>query len=169
MDSLKIGRLIKKKRIEAKLSQEQLAEILNVSSKTVSRWETGKSIPELSKIDLITKKLNITSSELINGEEQRFQKEETKKNNNIYLGVFLLITLVFIDISYGFFKSLIFWIVNDRNLGPNGVIYRLIFSNNTTNNSEGIIISKMLNIYVITIMVEVVAGIIYFNNHRNKK
>ena len=43
MDQKKIGNLLKKLRSEKGLTQEQLAEILNVSNRTVSRWETGVS------------------------------------------------------------------------------------------------------------------------------
>ena len=44
MDHKKIGNLLKKLRSEKGLTQEQLAEILNVSNRTVSRWETGGSL-----------------------------------------------------------------------------------------------------------------------------
>ena len=44
MDQKKIGNLLKKLRSEKGLTQEQLAEILNVSNRTVSRWETGGSL-----------------------------------------------------------------------------------------------------------------------------
>ena len=43
MEQLKVGRFITKKRKEQNLTQEQLAERLGVSNKTVSKWETGGS------------------------------------------------------------------------------------------------------------------------------
>ena len=43
MDQIKIGIFLKELRKEKKLTQEQLAEKLNVSGRTVSRWETGKA------------------------------------------------------------------------------------------------------------------------------
>lgn len=43
MEQLKVGRFITKKRKEQNLTQEQLAERLGVSNKTVSKWETGVS------------------------------------------------------------------------------------------------------------------------------
>lgn len=45
MDQVKIGNFLKKLRKEKGITQEQLAEILNVSGRTVSRWETGKNVP----------------------------------------------------------------------------------------------------------------------------
>ena len=44
MDQIKIGIFLKELRKEKKLTQEQLAEKLNVSGRTVSRWETGLSL-----------------------------------------------------------------------------------------------------------------------------
>mgnify|MGYP000110880473 FL=1 len=44
MEQLKVGRFITKKRKEQNLTQEQLAERLGVSNKTVSKWETGVSL-----------------------------------------------------------------------------------------------------------------------------
>ena len=48
MDTKKIGRFLKMLRKEKGLTQEQLAEILSVSGRTVSRWETGTNMPDLS-------------------------------------------------------------------------------------------------------------------------
>lgn len=48
MDQQKIGAFLKKLRKEKNLTQEQLAEQLNVSGRTVSRWETGSNMPDIS-------------------------------------------------------------------------------------------------------------------------
>ena len=48
MDQQKIGSFLKELRKEKNLTQEQLAEALNVSGRTVSRWETGSNMPDLS-------------------------------------------------------------------------------------------------------------------------
>ena len=47
MDLQKIGTFLKELRKEKELTQEQLAETLNVSRRTVSRWETGSNMPDL--------------------------------------------------------------------------------------------------------------------------
>ena len=47
MDQIKIGIFLKELRKEKKLTQEQLAEKLNVSGRTVSRWETGSNMPDI--------------------------------------------------------------------------------------------------------------------------
>ena len=47
MDQKKTGSFLKELRKEKKITQEQLAELFNVSGKTVSRWETGRNMPDL--------------------------------------------------------------------------------------------------------------------------
>ena len=56
-------------RKEKNLTQEQLAEKIGVSNKTISKWETGKCMPDYSVIELLCEELNITLAELMNGEE----------------------------------------------------------------------------------------------------
>lgn len=69
MDQLEIGMFIAKKRKERNLTQAQLAEKLGVSNKTISKWETGKCMPDYGIIQSLCKELEITVSELIDGEE----------------------------------------------------------------------------------------------------
>lgn len=68
MDQNKIGKFIGKIRREKNMKQKELAEILNVTSKTISRWETGKYMPDLSLFTAISEALEITVNELLQGE-----------------------------------------------------------------------------------------------------
>lgn len=68
MDQGKIGRFIGEIRREKKMKQQELAEKVGVTSKTVSRWETGKYMPDLSLFSSISEVLGITLNELIQGE-----------------------------------------------------------------------------------------------------
>ncbi len=70
MSQQEIGRFIAEKRRAKNLTQEQLAELLGVSNKTISKWETGKSMPDYSIVELLCKELNITISELLAGKEK---------------------------------------------------------------------------------------------------
>jgi len=70
MSQQDIGRFIADKRRAKNLTQEQLAELLGVSNKTVSKWETGRSMPDYSIIENLCKELNITISELLAGKEK---------------------------------------------------------------------------------------------------
>lgn len=69
MNQLLAGKFITQKRKEKNLTQEQLAEKIGVSNKTISKWETGKCMPDYSVIELLCEELNITLAELMNGEE----------------------------------------------------------------------------------------------------
>lgn len=67
MDQEKIGRFIATCRKEQKLTQEQLAEKLGVTNRSISRWENGRTIPDLSLLPLLADELNVEISELLNG------------------------------------------------------------------------------------------------------
>ncbi len=69
MDTLKIGKFISKKRKEKNMTQEELANILGVTNKTVSRWENGNYMPDLSLLKPLSETLGITLNELLSGEE----------------------------------------------------------------------------------------------------
>lgn len=69
MNPVTTGRFITQKRKEKNLTQEQLAEKIGVSNKTISKWETGKCMPDYSIIELLCEELNTTLAELIRGEE----------------------------------------------------------------------------------------------------
>jgi len=66
----KIGAFIQQLRKENKLTQEQLAEKLGVSNRSVSRWENGTTLPDISLMKCICEEFHISISELINGERQ---------------------------------------------------------------------------------------------------
>lgn len=71
MDQKKIGKLITSKRKEKRLTQEQLAERLGVTNKAVSKWENGKSMPDIGIIQDLCKILDITVTTLLNGGESK--------------------------------------------------------------------------------------------------
>ena len=79
MDQRKIGVFLKELRKEKGLTQEQLAERLGVSNRTVSRWETGSNLPDLSVLVELTDFYGIGIHEIIDGERQ--SKEAASENN----------------------------------------------------------------------------------------
>ena len=68
MDQNKIGKFIGEIRKEKNMKQVELAEKLGVTSKTISRWETGKYMPDLSLFTDISKILGVTINEILQGE-----------------------------------------------------------------------------------------------------
>ncbi|WP_125152458.1 helix-turn-helix domain-containing protein [Clostridium rectalis] len=69
MNQLSIGKFIAQKRKEHNMTQEQLGEKIGVSNKAVSKWETGKCMPDYSVVQELCKELEITVAELMDGEE----------------------------------------------------------------------------------------------------
>ena len=80
MDQMKIGNFLKELRKEKGITQAQLAETLNVSARTVSRWETGSNMPDISLLVDIADYYDISIPEIINGERKsEIMNEEERK------------------------------------------------------------------------------------------
>lgn len=77
MDQKKIGRFLKELRKEKNITQETFAEILQVSGRTVSRWETGSNMSDISLLVKIAEFFDVSILEIINGERksERMEKE----------------------------------------------------------------------------------------------
>ena len=69
MNQTAIGSYIAHKRKEQNLTQEQLAQQLGVSNKTISKWENGKCMPDYSIIQTLCEALHVTLPELMDGED----------------------------------------------------------------------------------------------------
>lgn len=77
MDQIKIGKFIAQSRKELGWTQRQLADELAISDKTVSKWETGKGLPEVALMMPLCEMLGISVNELLSGE--RFAESEFKE------------------------------------------------------------------------------------------
>ena len=78
MDQKKIGEFILENRKKKELTQTELAKILKVSNHTISNWENGKSMPSYELLIPLTKELDISIPELINGELESKLEEPNK-------------------------------------------------------------------------------------------
>jgi len=78
IDQIKIGSFLRELRKEKKLTQEQLAERFGVSSRSVSRWENGNTMPELSILVELADYYEVDIKEIIDGERKSeiMEKEE---------------------------------------------------------------------------------------------
>lgn len=120
MNQLTTGKFISKKRKEKNLTQEQLAEKLGVSNKTISKWETGKCMPDYGIVKSLCEELEITVAELIDGEETEEKSmrayddeqimdllrrtQELEKQKNLLYGILLIvmgITLQALSYTFG--------------------------------------------------------------------
>ncbi len=71
MDKYVTGAVIRRLRENKKMTQEELAEKIFVSSKAVSKWETGQGFPDISLMEPLAKALDISVIELLSGEDVR--------------------------------------------------------------------------------------------------
>lgn len=114
MEHEKIGKFIAELRKEQGMTQQQLADSIGVSNKTISKWECGKGMPEISILGPLCNVLNININELLSGERLSTENyslkaeenmihfiEQTennnRKNNQISL-IMISITIIFIAI-----------------------------------------------------------------------
>lgn len=89
MDAKEIGRFICSLRKDKGLTQSALAELLNISNRTVSKWETGEGLPDISLLPDIAKVLGVTTDELLAGKKAPAEKsadikvEEVANKDNL--------------------------------------------------------------------------------------
>lgn len=97
MDIVKIGAFIKEQRNSLNMTQKELAEKIGCTDKAVSRWETGKGMPDSSFLIPLSQELNISVNELLTGEknipeaefleEKKIVSEIIKKNDETLVSV----------------------------------------------------------------------------------
>lgn len=117
MDVMKIGAFIKSQRTELNLTQKDLAEKIGCTDKAISRWETGKGMPDSSFLVPLADILGVTVNELLTGEkipEETFtqksddnlveavQKTETAVKKGKTVKLFLVVAIIFCILSISF-------------------------------------------------------------------
>ena len=83
MDQNKIGKFIAQCRKEKQFTQEQLAEMLNTTNKSVSKWENGYCLPDSSLYEPLCNLLDITMNELFTGQRIKEEDYKTIANHNL--------------------------------------------------------------------------------------
>lgn len=83
MDQIKIGRFVAETRKQRNLTQRQLADLLSISDKTVSKWECGKGLPEVSLMLPLCEILGITVNDLLSGQRVPTEDYQTKAEENM--------------------------------------------------------------------------------------
>ena len=83
MDIAKIGKYIAENRKKNDMTQVQLAERLGVTSKTVSRWENGNYMPDISLLKPLSEELGVTLNDLLSGEKVEQEQYRDKLEENI--------------------------------------------------------------------------------------
>ena len=109
-----LGERLKKYRQRERLSQEQLAEMLNVSRQAITKWENDNGLPDIDNLIAISKLLEITLDELVMGESRIKDEAIKSRSNNIAMHLVSAIS---------FFIAFICWIISGfLNLGAHNEI-----------------------------------------------
>ena len=85
MDNEKFGNFIKELRKEKNLTQKQLADKINITDKAISKWERGLSFPDITMLNILSKELNVSVEELLNGEKFKEKVINNKEDDNLKL------------------------------------------------------------------------------------
>ena len=126
MDQEKIGKFIAECRRQRKMTQSELGEKLGVTEKSISNWENGRNMPDLSLFKPLCEELNISLNDLMSGEkvkekEYRDKLEENIINTidysnkkiesrNVFIGLLLIVFGILISITaVGIFPSESSW------------------------------------------------------------
>lgn len=126
---MKISQVIKDKRKEFGFNQEELADKIFVSKKTISNWETGKTTPDLESILRLSDLFNLSLDELIKGDKSVMEKikEDTdtvSSNKKIMLIVFTWMVAYLLI----FFSEIIFELPKVTNPFVNGLFIMLVMT-----------------------------------------
>ena len=126
MNQEKIGKFIAECRRQRKMTQSELGEKLGVTEKSISNWENGRNMPDLSLFKPLCEELNISLNDLMSGEKVKEKDYREKleeniintidysnnkiKSRNIFIGLLLIVFGVLISITaVGIFPSESSW------------------------------------------------------------
>ena len=96
MDCKKVGQLIKRKRLEKKMTQQELAGKLHITDRAISKWERGLGAPDISLLQDLSNILGLSISDVLSGEEH---KESLSIPDKIIIILCLLIPIIIICFS----------------------------------------------------------------------
>lgn len=101
MDQIKTGKLIAKLRKDKGMTQQQLADIFGINYRSVSKWETGQTMPDIANINLLSEIFGVTSDELLKGElnskptpKDKKKKHKLPKKSLLLLFIPIVVVLI---------------------------------------------------------------------------
>ena len=101
---MKLGELIKKRRNELNMTQEELAKKINVSRSAISNWEIGRNYPDIQLIILLSDELDLSLDHLLKGEEHvvkqisndtKSRKKMSKKIKLLYISILIISAIIY--------------------------------------------------------------------------
>ncbi len=170
MDQITIGNYIYRKRKEKGYTQEQLAELLDVNPRSISRWETGKNMPDTTLLKPLANALGVSVEEILKGQDLDVHQnvealtERTEKKHGCILMLRCLLVVsgwLFLDIAYGYLSANLNWTISEGRINTKGIVFNLLFER-TLINEKGIILTKMFHMLVFSFVVFLLIVITYF-------
>jgi transcriptional regulator with XRE-family HTH domain len=110
---MEIGPKFKKARLEKKLTQENVAEILNVSRSTISSWEVGRSYPDLDNLVSISNLYDVSLDNLLREDSKMVKKLSLDTKQKKRFKIIISLLLIFIVFTAGY----VFMLLNSYNTG----------------------------------------------------
>lgn len=167
MNNKKIGEFIATKRKEKGLTQADLANMLNVTNKAISRWETGKGMPDTSLLKPLANELEISLSELLSGEtltnkNSKFVSDTAITNSLMYskTQVLSMVTLFIFIIGIIFTVSPLFFVTDNYVFSVLGImllivgIYKIIAKKKSLSSKIDKFVTYILSIsFILTALV----------------
>lgn len=143
---MEFSETIKRIREERKLTQKQLADIIGVSDRTISKWENGSSVPDLITIQNLCNKLDISVKSIITSEYSLSDKVN-KYKRKLYTLLNYLLKNIFIIVFFTLFVLLAIYFANNYNTVN---IYTLKYDGEEVNFNHGYFFqSKTVNVLTI--------------------
>lgn len=96
---MEFSKMLKNKRKQLGLSQEELAEKINVSRQAVTKWETGKGMPDISNLISLNNEFDMSLDELIKGDEvikKKIIRDSNSKKWHLLVILYLVVVLGYI-------------------------------------------------------------------------
>ncbi len=132
---MSLGEKIKAMRQQASLSQEQLAEKLNVSRQAITKWETGKGIPDIANLIAISDEFDLSLDELIKDDiavKKKIISDSSSKKWHILVIVYLVAIVAYIAyfaichriLMIGFLIATLFMLFYEARIFVKEKIYR---------------------------------------------
>lgn len=142
MDNIKIGQFIKLMRVEKQMTQQQLADKLQVTNKAVSKWERGLNFPDITILEKLADELGISVAELLHGEKtDKAEKEipivntmhyadmkvkQERKSNYLWMKIILI--MIIIGYAFMLFITQFIYTNTNSNTTTNQVMINDIFA-----------------------------------------
>lgn len=140
---MEIGSKLKKARLEKKLTQENVANILNVSRSTISSWEVGRSYPDLDNLVSISNLYDVSLDNLLREDSKMVKKLSLDTKQKKRFEILTALLLIFIGIIFGYMFMLSTTIKTGVDISLNGIeIFDITLSSVSQNDADTAITFK---------------------------